>query len=418
MNNKKWYEKAKINFEVPKKDNKEATFELTKITPKKKYDYVYNFWKDYEKILNKFNNIAMFSKKDTGKSWIGYLMIKSVIEKKLGNVIYGRLQELEKKNAKIELFKIFEDLGMNPYFDKNYGKDYICFANSPYTVRLVNISSYQSIRGASGEDVSLIWFDEINSYKFPPNFDGIFINILSTLGRKNNFKVLLTGNNETAINNPVLNALQLKFNWSFNGIQLASRSLRGINILGIQLGYEAFNVKELSLAESIAINNPTVYNTFYLGLSNTNDCNKIVNLKEDYTEKEPLFLFGYNASIFLFSNGEVKDTENGIKNKKAILVKELPLNYDYIISRYDKIKMYTMDASSDLRFKNAIILEDDQAFDFLKPLNQQLKQGNLFFCDFNSNEVFLEDVLPSYHWIHNIKERELITDGQTKNQNR
>ena len=96
----------------------------------------------------------------------------------------------------------------------------------------------------------------------------------------------------------------------------------------------------------------------------------------------------------------------------------MPLNYDYIISRYDKIKMYTMDASSDLRFKNAIILEQDQAFNFLKPLNQQLKQGNLFFCDFNSNEVFLENVLPSYHWIHNIKEKELISNETSKKADR
>ncbi|MBR6517689.1 MAG: hypothetical protein IKT40_12735 [Bacilli bacterium] len=83
-------------------------------------------------------------------------MIKAVIENKLGNVIYGRLQELEKKNSKAELFKVFEMLGMNPYFDKSYGKDYICFPNTEFTVRLVNISSYQSIRGAIGEDVALI----------------------------------------------------------------------------------------------------------------------------------------------------------------------------------------------------------------------------------------------------------------------
>ena len=237
----KWYLKKKINFKLPKKENEEYNFNLLKAIPKKKYNYVFDFYKEYEKLLNKFNIIALFAKKDTGKSWIGYLLIKYIIQNKLGNIIYGRLQELEKKNAKIELFKVFEMLGLNPYFDKSYGKDYICFPDTEFTVRLVNISSYQSIRGAIGEDIAFIWFDEINAYNFPANFDGSFINILSTLGRKNNFKVLLTGNNETAINNPVLNALQLKFNWSYNGLQLATRSIRGVNIIGIQLGYEAFN---------------------------------------------------------------------------------------------------------------------------------------------------------------------------------
>lgn len=411
---KKWYEKTKIDFSPPSKNNPEQGFKLNKFLPKKKYEFVYDFYKDYEKLFNGINVIALFAKKDTGKSWIGYLMMKAVIEKKLGNIIYGRLQELEKKNAKTELFKVFEMLGLNPYFDKKYGKDYICFPNSEFTVRLVNISSYQSIRGAIGEDVALIWFDEINAYNFPANFDGSFINILSTLGRKNNFKVLLTGNNETATNNPVLNALQLKFNWSYTGIQIASRSIRGINVVGIQLGHQAFKEQELSLAESLAINNPAVYNTFYLGLSNTNDCNKIINLKEDYKEKDPLFMVAVNSQIFLFTKGEVCDTENNINNHQAILVKELPLNYDYIVNKYDKIKMYTMDASSDLRFKKAIILQDEQLFSFFEPLNNQLKNGNLYFCDFNSNDVFLEEVLPTYHWIHNREWKELLPDEKDK----
>lgn len=410
----KWFLKKKLNFKLPIKDNEEQAFNLIKFIPKKKYDFVLDFYKEYEKYLNKINIIALFAKKDTGKSWIGYLMIKAVIENKLGNVIYGRLQELEKKNAKTELFKVFEMLGMNPYFDKSYGKDYICFPNTEFTVRLVNISSYQSIRGAIGEDVALIWFDEINAYNFPANFDGSFINILSTLGRKNNFKVLLTGNNETATNNPVLNALQLKFNWSYTGGQIASRCIRGINIVGIQLGHDVFNNKELSLAESIAINNPSVYNTFYLGLSNTNSCNKIINLKEDYTETKPLFLTAINDKIFLFSNGEVKDTENNIENHKAILVKELPLNYDYIINKYDKIKMYSLDASADLRFKKSVILDTEEQFSLFEPINKALKGDNLFFCDFSSNDTFLDEVLPSYHWINNRKELDIENETRTR----
>ena len=49
-------------------------------------------------------------------------------------------------------------------------------------------------------------------YKAGEQSEADFINIISTLGRGNNFKLFMSGNNETATNNPVLNALQLKFN--------------------------------------------------------------------------------------------------------------------------------------------------------------------------------------------------------------
>ena len=177
---------------------------------------------------------------------------------------------------------------MHPFFDKRLGKDYINFEGCEYTCRLVNISSYQSLRGAIGDKVGFMWFDEINAYNFPANFEDDFINIISTLGRGNNFKLFLSGNNETATNNPVLNALQIKFNWNYDGIQLASREIDGVKILGIQLGANAFTNTHTSLAERLAKSNPLVYNTFYLGLSNTNECNKIVNLKEDYKIAKPI----------------------------------------------------------------------------------------------------------------------------------
>ena len=398
----KWFLKAKVKFNKPKRVGNSKSFELIKFIPKNRYDYVYDFWKDYEKILQDFNVIALYAKKDTGKSWIGYLMIKAVIMGNKGNVIYGRIQELEKKNAKSELFKVFEMLEMKPYYNKAYGKDYICFEGCDYTVRLVNISSYQSLRGAIGEDISLIWFDEINAYNFKSNFDGNFINIISTLGRKNDFKLLLSGNNETAINNPILSALQLKFNWDYTGVQIATRNIDGINIAAIQLGYQAFNEKTTtSLAEKLAKNNPSIYNTFYLGISNTNDCNKIINLKEDYKEIKPLFMVAFNSAIFLFSKGEVKDMENNIENMDCILVKELPYNYDKIISRYNDIKLYTFDPQADLRFKNAIILEKQDCFNFVEPLNLAIKNQRLYFCDFKSNEVFLEYIMPRYHYLLN-----------------
>lgn len=403
----KWYTKKHLTFKLPKETKDDKPFELNKYIPQKKYNFVLDWWKDYEKILNNFSIIAMYAKKDTGKSWVGYLMLKACIEAKKGNIIYGRLQELEKKNAKVELFKVLELLGMNPYYNKEYGKDYICFPDTPYTIRLVNISSYQSIRGAIGEDVSLIWFDEINAYNFPPNFEGNFINIISTLGRKNNFKLLLTGNNETATNNPVLNALQLKFNWNYNGVQLATRSISGLNIIGIQLGYEAFNNHEISKAEKLARNNPAIYNTFYLGLSNTNSCNKIINLKEDYKVNKPLYLLATQDKIFLVAQAEVKDEENNYQAKEALIIKEEPYNYDRIIKEFKGVKMYALDTLADLNFKKAVYLDTPNLFSLIAPLNQQVKNENLFFCDFSSNEIFMNYFLPKYHRAFNpeLKER-------------
>ena len=185
-----------------------------------------------------------------------------------------------------------------------------------------------------------------------------------------------------------------------------------MNILGLQLGKDAFDNSNITLAEKLAKNNPLVYATFYEGKSNTNASNKIINLKEDYKEITPFMLFAINSKIFLFSHGEVKDTENDIQNKKAILVRELADNYDEIIYKYPNIKFYTMDAMSDLLFKKVIILKSDDAFNIVKPFNTALKNGNLYFCDFASNENFLEYLFPLYHTIHNTKD--LINDYQKK----
>ena len=51
-------------------------------------------------------------------------------------------------------------------------------------------------------------------------------------------------------------------------------------------------------------------------------------------------------------------------------------------------------------------------FNIVKPFNIALKNGNLYFCDFASNENFLEYLFPMYHTIHNTKD--LINDYQRK----
>lgn len=366
-----------------------------------------DFFKDYEELINKFNVVILFSKKDMGKSFIGYLWAKEFFKHGLGNMIYGRLQELEKKNARNELFRVFEQMQMHPFFDRKLGKDYINFEGTNYTCRLVNLSSYQSLRGAIGDNVGFMWFDEINAYNFPANFEADFINIISTLGRGNNFKLFMSGNNETATNNPVLNALQLKFNWNYDGVQLATREVSGIKILGIQLGASAFTNKHVSLAEKLARFNPLVYNTFYLGLSNTNECNKIVNLHEDYHITKTIMYWGVRDKIFSFNEGSVYDKENGIKAKQCVLVKEEPWNYDD--PHINKSRpFYSTSSASDLRFKGCVLVDVNDASDIMQSFYQKLKANHLFFCDFSSNDTFLDDLFPMYHLHQN--EREVVYD--------
>lgn len=409
---KEWYDDAQLNFKLPDATDCSEPFSLTKFIPKKKYDYVLDFFHDYEDLINKFNVVILFSKKDMGKSFVGYLWARDFFRQNIGNMIYGRLQELEKKNAKNELFRVFTLLNMAPFFDRKLGKDYINFEGSDFTCRLVNLSSYQSLRGAIGDHVGFMWFDEINAYNFPPNFEADFINIISTLGRGNNFKLFMSGNNETATNNPVLNALQLKFNWNYNGVQLATREVNGVKILGIQLGAQSFNPTHVSLAEKLAQFNEQVYNTFYLGLSNTNACNKIVNLREDYKIKKCLFYWAEAENIYSFNEGEVADEENGLVNHKCVIVKMEPWNYES-----DKINktlpMYTTSSISNLRFRGAVYLDIVTAGNLILPYYMKLKNNQLYFSDFGSNDIFLNKLFPAYY-NKAINNKEYVYDKEVK----
>ena len=412
MPTNEWYDTATLSFKLPEVTDCTEPFSLTKFIPKKKYDYVLDFFHDYEDLINSYNVVILFSKKDMGKSFVGYLWAREFFKLNLGNMIYGRLQELEKKNAKNELFRVFTLLNMAPFFDRKLGKDYINFENSDYTCRLVNLSSYQSLRGAIGDHVGFMWFDEINAYNFPPNFEADFINIISTLGRGNNFKLFMSGNNETATNNPVLNALQLKFNWNYNGVQLATREVNGVKILGIQLGADAFNKTHVSLAEKLAQFNEQVYNTFYLGLSNTNACNKIVNLREDYKIKKTLFYWAELENIYSFNEGEVKDDENGLVNRKCIIVKTEPWNYES--NKINKqLPMYTTSSTSNLRFKSSIYLDLPTAGNLILPYYMKLKNNQLYFVDFDSNDLFINKLLPAYY-NKAVNNKEYVYDTEIK----
>ena len=383
-----------LKFAQPKKTSLTKPFELVKYYPDKPYCYVSDFFKENLKLINSFNVVILFSKKNMGKSTVGYLWMEDYFKKKMGNMIYGRLQEIEKKTARSQMFYECDKLGLNPYFKKGMGTDYIFFQDNPYSLRLVNLSSYQGLRGAIGDDTNFIWFDEINAYNFPQHFEDSFINIISTLGRNNNFKLFMSGNNETGQNNPVLASLQLKFNWNYDGIQLAMREVNGVKILGIQMGAKAFkeDTKNTPLAETLAKFNPSVYNTFYLGKSNTNASLKIINLWEDYEIIKPLFYWARADEIYSFNKANIHDDENNINTKDGYIVKKEACNYEELLN----IPIYTSDSSSDLLFGRSLHLNLDQCADMMEPFYQALKNNKLFFGDFDSNDTFLNLLLPQY----------------------
>ena len=97
---KQWYDDKKISFILPKITDDDEPFELQKFIPKKKYNYVSDFVNEYINIINQYQVVLIYSKKDMGKSFIGYLWMKDFFKQNLGNAIYGRLQDKEKQSAK------------------------------------------------------------------------------------------------------------------------------------------------------------------------------------------------------------------------------------------------------------------------------------------------------------------------------
>ena len=80
--------------------------------------------------------------------------------------------------------------------------------HKPY-VRFVSMGDYQMTRSTVNENTGLIFFDEINTTTFKPDFIDNLINTISTLARDNQVKFYGCGNNETAQNNPILSMLQV-----------------------------------------------------------------------------------------------------------------------------------------------------------------------------------------------------------------
>ncbi len=390
-------------------------FQLERFIPEKKYPYVSDFFEEYKSFIDQFDVVILYSKKGKGKSEVGYRMCEKIVNEMSGNIVYGRLQLIEKLNAYNELFKTFLQRGLNPQKLKSFsGKDYIGFNNIPL-FRLINISSYQSVRGAVAESFyiyktrkgewrtmlqndpnfdevqprlltpKLIWFDEINALTFPPNFEIQFLQMLDTIGRNYKYKLFCSGNNETAVNNPILSVFQLKFDWNYTGVQLAYRIVDNVKVLGIQLGVEAFDEQENppTIAERLA-KGTSMYETYFVGNSNLNGQQNVINLREDYKALEPIMYWAEEDRVYKFSKAKIKDEINNIIENNGIIVEEINSTFE---KNYDsRVPFYTVDKFSNDIFKDVVFLDKDQAINVLTPYALAMKKRKLFFNSFNGLE--------------------------------
>lgn len=391
--------------------NLSTEFTLQQWIPKKKYAYVSDFFDEYKDFIDDFDVVILYSKKGKGKSEVGYRMCEKIIEDMSGNIVYGRLQMLEKQNAYHELFKTFLTRGWEPQKLKGFsGRDYIGFNNVPL-LRLINISSYQSVRGAVAEGFyiykdgaewksitprdenfknvnarqltpKLIWFDEINALNFPPNFEVQFLQMLDTIGRGHKYKLFCSGNNETAINNPILSIFQLKFNWDFSGIQLAYRIVHGVKVLGIQLGIDAFDEEKnpMTIAERLAIGT-AMYETYFVGISNLNGQQNIINLKEDYEVKNTIMYWAEEDRVYRISYAKINDKINNISVNNGIIIEAVSNTFENVYEH--DVPFYTVSKISNDLFKDVIWLDKELGESIITDLAEWMKKRKLFFTTFD-----------------------------------
>lgn len=351
--------------------------------PKKVYQYASDFFTEYNEILSDNDVICIFAKKNSGKSWIGYELMNSYFQQNLGNLIYGRLQEAEKKVAKAELMQVLFDYKLNPQVRRGF-KDYIFINETDRYLRMVNVSSYQQLRGALGVDTNFIWFDEINAYTFPQNFDEILLNIFSTLARNNRPKILLTGNNESSLNNPIFNIFQMKMDWQYTGAQASFRIINGIRVCFVALGGDCFP-KLSSFAEQLAENNEEVYNKFYLGKFDNTDCERVLNLPEDYTVKKDIWYWNIMDVNYLICEVKVDDKLNKIKTTGFLIKKVYALTNK-------TIPKYTSASDLDAVTTDFIFLTPENTADKINLLYNISKRGKLFFDSFDTQTIWKEEL--------------------------
>ena len=381
-----------LNAQQPRKEypmldpSVNSKLHLFKLNYKERFSYVSEIWDLLKDVIITSDIIFLYGQKNSGKSTIGYNLMSETL-KQGKNVVYGRLQMKEKDNALADIVRVMQLVhGINLQKIRGAGNS-LYFVDGdlkkPY-VRFVSMGDYQMSRSTVNENTGLIFFDEINTTTFKPDFIDNLINIISTLARDNVCKFYGCGNNETAQNNPILSMLQVALDWSYRGLQVANRIIHGANCTVIQCGGDIFNkTRPFTLAQRLGANNEQYANKFLYGINLDVKNRLILNVPEFIKNKVPKVIYANLDGCYLFSTCTINDEINNN------YVNGWYIEKIFDIDKYN-IPKYAVDDYSNMYYKNCIKLDDEQISNHFRKFYFGVKRNLVYFKDFETQEVIFK----------------------------
>ena len=363
-----------------------SKLQLFKLNYKERFSYVSEIWDLLKDVITQSDIIFLYGQKNSGKSTIGYNLMSETL-KQGKNVVYGRLQMKEKDNALADIVRVMQLVhGINLQKIRGNGSS-LYFVDGdihkPY-VRFVSMGDYQMTRSTVNENTGLIFFDEINTTTFKPDFIDNLINTISTLARDNQVKFYGCGNNETAQNNPILSMLQVALDWSYRGLQIANRIIHGANCTVIQCGGDIFNKnRPVTLAQRLGANNLEYANKFLYGINLDVKNRLILNVPEFIKNKIPKVIYCNLDGCYLFSTCLIDDEINNNK-VNGWYVENITNIDDY------KIPKYAVDDYANMYYKQCIKLDDEQIANQFRKFYFGVKRNLVYFKDFETQEVIFK----------------------------
>ena len=363
-----------------------SKLQLFKLNYKERFSYVSEIWDLLKDVITQSDIIFLYGQKNSGKSTIGYNLMSETL-KQGKNVVYGRLQMKEKDNALADIVRVMQLVhGINLQKIRGNGSS-LYFVDGdihkPY-VRFVSMGDYQMTRSTVNENTGLIFFDEINTTTFKPDFIDNLINTISTLARDNQVKFYGCGNNETAQNNPILSMLQVALDWSYRGLQIANRIIHGANCTIIQCGGDIFNKnRPVTLAQRLGANNLEYANKFLYGINLDVKNRLILNVPEFIKNKIPKVIYCNLDGCYLFSTCLIDDEINNNK-VNGWYVENITNIDDY------KIPKYAVDDYANMYYKQCIKLDDEQIANQFRKFYFGVKRNLVYFKDFETQEVIFK----------------------------
>lgn len=363
-----------------------SKLQLFKLNYKERFSYVSEIWDLLKDVITQSDIIFLYGQKNSGKSTIGYNLMSETL-KQGKNVVYGRLQMKEKDNALADIVRVMQLVhGINLQKIRGNGSS-LYFVDGdihkPY-VRFVSMGDYQMTRSTVNENTGLIFFDEINTTTFKPDFIDNLINTISTLARDNQVKFYGCGNNETAQNNPILSMLQVALDWSYRGLQIANRIIHGANCTVIQCGGDIFNKnRPVTLAQRLGANNIEYANKFLYGINLDVKNRLILNVPEFIKNKIPKVIYCNLDGCYLFSTCLIDDEINN-NRVNGWYVENITNIDDY------KIPKYAVDDYANMYYKQCVKLDEEQIANQFRKFYFGVKRNLVYFKDFETQEVIFK----------------------------